>query len=116
MIKEVIMPKLGQTVEEATIEKWRKKEGDTVTKGDVLLEVMTDKAVLEVESFYDGVLRKILAKEGATVPVLSVIAYVADSMDEEIKGTQQKKEASASPKAFSCPLNVKKVKDTNKDS
>ncbi len=43
---------------------------------------MTDKAVLEVESFYDGFLRKILAKKGNTVPVLSVIGYIADSMDE----------------------------------
>jgi dihydrolipoamide dehydrogenase len=113
MIKEIIMPRLGQTVEEATIQKWYKKEGDKVTKGEVLLEIMTDKAALEVESFHEGFLRKTLAKEGDTVPVLSVIGYIADSMDEEIpevKGTQQKKETSASSKAFSCPLNVKKKK------
>jgi len=112
MLKEVIMPKLGQTVEEATIQKWHKKEGDRVEKGEVLLEIMTDKAVLEVESFYDGVLRKILAKKGDAVPVLSVIGYIADSMNEKIpKGgkTEQTHEA-ASSKAFSCPLNVKKVK------
>ena len=84
MIKEIIMPRLGQTVEEATIQKWNKKEGDKVAKGDVLLEIMTDKAALEVESFHDGILRKILAKEGDTVPVLSIIGYIADSMDEEI--------------------------------
>lgn len=106
MIKEIIMPKLGQTVEEAKIEKWHKKEGDKVAKGDVLMEVMTDKAVLEVESFYDGVLRKILAKEGSTVPVLSIVAYVGDSMDEEIPQTEQAREAASKP--FSCPLNVKK--------
>ena len=119
MIKEIIMPRLGQTVEEATIEKWHKKEGDKVTKDEVLLEIVTDKATLEVESFHGGFIRKILVKEGNTVPVLSVIGYIADSMDEEIpkvKGTQQKKETSTSSKAFSCPLNVKKVKDANKDS
>ena len=112
MIKEIIMPRLGQTVEEATIQKWSKKEGDTVSKGDILLEIMTDKAVLEVESFHDGVLRKILAKEGSTVPVLSVIGYIADSLDEQIpdKKTEGRKEASTSEHGFSCPLNVKNVK------
>ena len=110
-----MMPRLGQTVEEATIQKWSKKEGDTVSKGDVLLEIMTDKAVLEVESFYNGVLRKILAKEGATVPVLSVIGYIADSVDEEIP--QVKETGATTPgHEFSCPLNVKKIKDTKKDS
>jgi len=84
MIKEVIMPKLGQTVEEATVEKWIKKEGDKVEKGEVLLEIVTDKATLEVESFDKGHLRKILVKEGETVPVLEIIGYIADSMQEEI--------------------------------
>ena len=111
MIKEIIMPRLGQTIEEATIEKWHKKEGDKVAKGDVLLEIMTDKAVLEVESFHGGILRKILTKEGETVPVLSVIAYVADSMDEEIPQVK-KTEQQDKNKPFSCPLNVKKIKET----
>ncbi|MCK5594801.1 2-oxo acid dehydrogenase subunit E2 [bacterium] len=84
MIKEIIMPKLGQTVEESTVGKWLKKEGDEVEKGDVLLEVTTDKATLEVESFTNGVLRKIVHKEGDTVPVLAVIGYIAGSMDEDI--------------------------------
>ena len=113
MIKEIVIPELGQTVKEATIDKWRKKEGDKVTKGDVLIEIMTDKAVLEVESFYDGFLRKILKKEGDTVPVLSVIGYIADSMDEkipEIKKTEQGTKETLS-KTFSCPLNVKKIKN-----
>lgn len=107
MINKIIMPRLGQTVEEATIEKWHKEEGDKVTKGDVLLEIMTDKAVLEVESFHDGLLRKILKKEGDTVPVLSVIGYIADSMDEEVPEAGQKSETISS-EPFSCPLNVKK--------
>ncbi len=84
MIKEIIMPKLGQTVEESTVGKWLKKEGDKVEKGDVLLEVTTDKATLEVESFAKGVLRKIVHKEGDIVPVLAIIGYIAGSMDEEI--------------------------------
>ena len=84
MIKEIIMPKLGQTVEESTVGKWMKNEGDNVEKGDVLLEVTTDKATLEVESFAKGVLRKIIHKEGDVVPVLAIIGYTASSMDEEL--------------------------------
>lgn len=81
MIKEVIMPKLGQTVEEADIERWHKQEGDTVTRGEILLEITTDKATLEVEAFAEGTLRKILAPEGETVLVNSVIAYIGDPED-----------------------------------
>ncbi|MCK4300162.1 MAG: 2-oxo acid dehydrogenase subunit E2, partial [Planctomycetes bacterium] len=75
---EVLMPKLGQTMEEATVARWLKQEGDTVTRGEVLLEITTDKATLEVESFHSGVLRKIVAPEGAVVPVHRVIAYIGD--------------------------------------
>ncbi len=76
MAQTVIMPKPGQTMEEAAIVKWHKKEGDAVKKGDVLFEIETDKAVLESESFYDGTLLKILVREGQTVPVSTVVAYI----------------------------------------
>ena len=76
MAQTVIMPKPGQTMEEAAIVKWHKKEGDAVKKGDVLFEIETDKAVLESESFYDGTLLKILVREGQTVPVNAVVAYI----------------------------------------
>lgn len=76
MAQTVIMPKPGQTMEEAAIVKWHKKEGDAVKKGDVLFEIETDKAVLEAESFYDGTLLKILVREGQTVPVAAVVAYI----------------------------------------
>ncbi|MBN1557711.1 MAG: 2-oxo acid dehydrogenase subunit E2 [Lentisphaerae bacterium] len=76
MPQAVLLPKLGQTVEEAAIVKWHKQEGDTVRKGEVLFEIETDKAVLEAESFHDGTLLKVLVGEGRTVPVSSVVAYV----------------------------------------
>jgi pyruvate dehydrogenase E2 component (dihydrolipoamide acetyltransferase) len=76
MAQAVVMPKLGQTVEEAVLVKWHKKEGDSVKKGEVLFEIETDKAVLEAESFYEGTLLKILVGEGETVPVSSTVAYV----------------------------------------
>ncbi len=81
MIQEVIMPKLGQTMEEGTINKWVKKEGEYVKKGEILLEVTTDKATLEVESYAAGILKKIIAKEGEVVPVTQVIAYIGDKDD-----------------------------------
>lgn len=76
MAEAVLLPKLGQTVEESTIVKWHKSVGDTVAKGDILFEMETDKAVLEVESFYEGTLLKILAGDGDTFPVLTTVAYI----------------------------------------
>ena len=91
---EVIMPKLGLTMESGKIEKWHKKEGDKVKAGEVLFEVMTDKVTLEVESYNSGILRKILRIEGEEVPVTEVIAYIGDK-DEEIPQYELKKEAEA---------------------
>ena len=82
MIQEVRMPKLGQTMEEAVIVKWRKERGDAVARGDVLLEIQTDKAVLEVESFVEGVFLERVAEEGDSFPVNAVIAIVGDPGDE----------------------------------
>ncbi len=78
MVKAVVMPKLGQSEETVTIVHWRKQVGDTVAKGDVLFEIETDKAILEVESFYAGTLLKIVAGEGVTVPVQATVAFVGD--------------------------------------
>jgi len=76
MAEKVIMPKAGQTMEEGTVVRWLKKEGDPVKKGEALLVVSTDKADLEVESFHDGVLLKIIVGEGQTAAVLEPIAVV----------------------------------------
>ena len=83
---EVIMPKLGLTMESGTIEKWHKKEGDKVEQGDILFEVMTDKVSLEVEAYNSGILRKIVRGEGEEVPVTEVVAYIGDK-DEVIPST-----------------------------
>jgi len=82
MISKVYMPKLGQTMEEGTIEKWRVKENDQVKRGDILLEITTDKATLEVESYSSGEVKKILVKPGDTVPINTVIALLGDAEDE----------------------------------
>lgn len=85
MIKKVVMPVLGETMEEGTVFKWRKQVGDHVEKGEVLLEVETDKAVLEVESFLNGYLRKIVVQEGGTSKIGETIAFLADTMEEPIE-------------------------------
>lgn len=78
----VTMPKAGQSMEEGTILRWMKKEGDPVVRGEILLEIDTDKAAVEVESPESGILKKILCPEGTTVPVLAPIAIVAGPKDD----------------------------------
>jgi pyruvate dehydrogenase E2 component (dihydrolipoamide acetyltransferase) len=75
---EVIMPKMGETMEAGTIEKWRKKEGDKVEKGEILYDLTTDKVTLEVESFFSGYLKKIVRHEGEEVPIMEIIAYIGE--------------------------------------
>jgi len=87
---EVIMPKLGLTMESGVIEKWHKKEGDKIEKGDVLFEVMTDKVTVEVEAYNSGYLRKILVKEGEEVPVTEIVAYIGEKNEEPPSGTERK--------------------------
>lgn len=83
MATKMLMPLLGQTMEEGTIIKWFKKEGDELKAGEPLLEVMTDKVNMEVEAPESGVLRKILAKEDDIIPVKDPIAIIG-SADESI--------------------------------
>ncbi|MGU3454056.1 pyruvate dehydrogenase complex dihydrolipoamide acetyltransferase [Methylobacterium sp. 391_Methyba4] len=74
----VLMPALSPTMEKGNLAKWLKKEGDTVKSGDVLAEIETDKATMEVEAIDEGVLAKILVPEGtADVPVNDLIAIIA---------------------------------------
>lgn len=76
MAKEILMPKMGMTMETGTVLNWYVKEGDTVEKDDLLLSVETDKAVLDVEAFEAGTVLKILVPESETVPVLTKIGYI----------------------------------------
>ena len=85
MVTPVIMPKLGETMEEGKVVGWRRGEGDSVTKGDILFEVSTDKANFEVEAPRSGVLLKILFRAGEEmVPVTTTIAWIGDSRDEKV--------------------------------
>ncbi|MHB1347131.1 MAG: biotin/lipoyl-containing protein [Candidatus Humimicrobiaceae bacterium] len=75
-MQEIIMPKLGLSMETGIIKKWLKKEGDKVIKGDVLVEIETDKITSEIISDYDGTLIKIVKPEEEEVPILAVIGYI----------------------------------------
>ncbi len=90
------MPKLSPTMEEGTIAKWRKKEGDFVKAGDVLFEVATDKATVEHSALDEGFLRKILVKDGESAIVNQPIAIFTEKKEESIEGYKPEGEA---PKA-----------------
>ncbi|MEX2784528.1 dihydrolipoamide acetyltransferase [Streptococcus sp. H49] len=76
MAVEIIMPKLGVDMQEGEIIEWKKQEGDAVSEGDILLEIMSDKTNMELEAEESGVLLKITRKAGEVVPVTEVIGYI----------------------------------------
>lgn len=76
MIVDFCMPKYGQVMEEGTVIKWYKKEGDFINKGDKLVEIGSDKASFELESEVSGKINKILVKEDDTVPVNTILATI----------------------------------------
>ncbi|CAL9483531.1 Dihydrolipoyllysine-residue acetyltransferase component of pyruvate dehydrogenase complex [Nocardiopsis dassonvillei] len=80
-MSEIYMPRLSDTMEEGVISTWVKKVGDKVASGDVLVEIETDKAVMEYEAYEDGFLVKQSVSEGETVPIGAVIGVIADSPD-----------------------------------
>jgi pyruvate dehydrogenase E2 component (dihydrolipoamide acetyltransferase) len=83
MASRVVMPKLTDTMEEGVVVKWKKREGEVVGSGDVLAEIETDKAVMDLEAFASGTLRRVLVPEGTTVKAGELIAVIADP-DEDI--------------------------------
>lgn len=84
MANRVVMPKLTDTMEEGVLVQWKKHEGDTVGAGDALAEIETDKAVMDLEAFASGTLRRILVHEGETVKAGALIAIIAEP-DEDIE-------------------------------
>lgn len=76
---EVTMPRLSDTMSEGTVGRWLKKVGDQIAVGDIIAEIETDKATMELEAFEAGVLQQILIPEGQTVPIGQPIAIIGDS-------------------------------------
>src|SRR5215467_14053188 len=83
MASRVVMPKLTDTMEEGVLLAWKKREGDSVQAGEALAEIETDKAVMDLEAFASGVLRKILVQNGVTVPSGTLIGVIGEQ-DEDI--------------------------------
>src|SRR5262245_7834440 len=81
-VTKVVMPKLSEQMETGKIIKWLKNEGDRINSGDILAEVETDKADVEMEAFGSGVLRKILVQAGGKVPVGELIGVIAEPNED----------------------------------
>ena len=104
MITKVLMPKLSDAMETGKVIKWLKKEGDAVKGGDLLVEVETDKANVEIEAFGSGVLRKIVVGEGGQVPVGEMIGVIADPTEDIASVTAAPaKPATPAPAAAAAP-------------
>lgn len=96
MANEVTMPQMGADMTEGTLVRWVKHVGDTVNRGDILAEVETDKATVELEAFEAGVLKKVVVEEGETVPVGEVIAILG-AADEAVDVEPQRKPPAETP-------------------
>ncbi|HIN15393.1 MAG TPA: 2-oxo acid dehydrogenase subunit E2, partial [Dehalococcoidia bacterium] len=93
------MPSMGADMTEGTIVKWLKAEGDQVGRGDKLAEVETDKTVVEMEAYAEGLLRKIVVSEGSLVQVGAVIAFIGDADDDIPEVATAAPAAEAAPEA-----------------
>ncbi|NLN25662.1 MAG: pyruvate dehydrogenase complex dihydrolipoamide acetyltransferase [Bacteroidetes bacterium] len=98
MAEVIKMPRLSDTMEEGTIAEWLKKEGDNVEEGDILAEIETDKATMEFESFYSGVLLKIVIPEEQSAPVDALMAIIGPEGTDVSHITDVKKPAAAGKK------------------
>ncbi|MDA9231438.1 pyruvate dehydrogenase complex dihydrolipoamide acetyltransferase [Rickettsiales bacterium] len=131
---EVLMPALSPTMKEGNLARWLKKEGDNISAGDVVAEIETDKATMEVEAVDEGILGKILIKEGSqSVAVNSLIALILEegedkksldsyevavndnSLDDKVKDSSESDVGqSDSSKASASQTQIKKNDNTNK--
>jgi len=109
MATQVIMPKLSPTMEEGQLSRWLKKEGDKVSMGEPLAEIDTDKATMEMQALGNGVLRKILIKEGESAPLGQLIAIIGEP-DEDISALEGS--AAKSPSASGKPAEATAEVDT----
>lgn len=113
MAFEIKMPQLGLTMEEGTVAKWLKQEGDSVKKGDVLLEITTDKLTSEIESEADGVLLKIVAEEGEDVPVKGLLGYIGEAGEQIAQASAPAAAPAPTSAPAPAPAEAKKAGDTS---
>jgi pyruvate dehydrogenase E2 component (dihydrolipoamide acetyltransferase) len=103
MIREVFMPALSSTMTEGKIVSWAKSPGDKVEKGETVVIIESDKADMDVESFYEGYLAVIAVPAGEAAPVGATIGYVAET-EAEIPLAQEKMKGSATPAPSTAPV------------
>jgi pyruvate dehydrogenase E2 component (dihydrolipoamide acetyltransferase) len=105
-MQTIIMPKMGDAMEEGTLVRWLKQEGDTVQEGEPIAEIATDKATVEIEAPVSGVLRGIRVAENAVVPVNTPLAYIlqeGESLPAEGDGKAPAPTAAAAPQPEPTP-------------
>tara|TARA_Y100000814_G_scaffold132081_1_gene95558 strand:- start:447 stop:1715 length:1269 start_codon:yes stop_codon:yes gene_type:complete len=119
MAEIIRMPKMSDTMEEGVIASWLKKVGDEIKSGDILAEVETDKATMELESYDDGTLLHIGVKDGDSVPVDGVIAIIGEKgedVNEILKDVDSDSSEVEEIKEESTPIEkVEEIKDDNKE-
>ena len=115
MAEIIRMPKMSDTMEEGVISSWLKKVGDQVKSGDILAEVETDKATMELESYDDGVLLHIGIKNGESVPVNGVIAIIGEK-DEDIKEILKEEETKEEETKEEETITIPEINDISKDN
>src|SRR5437764_3866166 len=110
MAISVVMPALEMAQETGKLIAWRKKEGESVAKGETLLEIETDKAVMEIESPGEGVLAGVKAQPGADVPVGQTIAWIVRPGEtpptDEAQVTSRRKTSAAVPASAATSVSV----------
>jgi len=114
MAEIIKMPKMSDTMEEGIISRWLKKVGDQVNSGDILAEVETDKATMELESYDDGVLLHIGVKNGESVPVNDVIAIIGEK-GENIKEILKEEETKEKETKEEETITIPEINDISKD-
>lgn len=104
MAETITMPKLGFDMQEGTLVRWVRAEGENINKGDVLAEIETDKATVEVESSASGIVRKLLVDQGAVVPIGAPIAIVGTKDEKlEVLAATQAGPADPRPASLATP-------------
>ena len=112
-VTEIVMPSMGADMTEGAIARWIKAEGDEISRGDKLAEIETDKTVVEMEAYAEGLLRKIVIDEGSLVQVGTVIAFIGAADDEvpEVAAAEAPKaeEKAPAPAATPAPAPVQQA-------
>jgi pyruvate dehydrogenase E2 component (dihydrolipoamide acetyltransferase) len=109
-MQTIIMPKMGDAMEEGTLVRWLKQEGEPVKEGEPIAEIATDKATIELEAPASGILRGIRVLEGATVPINTPLAYIlteGETLPEESKRDGATPAPAAAPQVVAPPSEVK---------